>query len=206
MTSYNYDSLPNLHELQDISEYLGEAWRINSSTEDLVLQHEPLTFPSSNHTAWEHEYTEHQDSTENRNTNTSSSLHNSGLQYKLKAAWVKGLKRVRGRPPSQYMQRSFTHEYPTADVQPTRISRGVWKDQLLIDRSLRSMALLMTIFAIIMIIIICVNAREFGKRKTRYSSSIGGATGDCKTITSTNTGLLFVVNVAATMVLGMSNT
>jgi hypothetical protein len=74
------------------------------------------------------------------------------------------------------------------------------------DRSLRSMAALMTAFAIAMIILVISYSKHFGARANRNTSSVGGDTQSCKDVTRTNTALLLLINVCATMVLGMSNT
>jgi hypothetical protein len=97
-------------------------------------------------------------------------------------------------------------QHPAAEVEPTRIKRGVWKDQLLIDRSLRGMAALTALFALGTFIIIAVYIQPFANRSNKNSSSIGGETRICKDMTMTNTALLLLINVAATMILGMSNT
>jgi hypothetical protein len=96
--------------------------------------------------------------------------------------------------------------HPAAEVEPTRIKRGVWKDQLLIDRSLRGMAALTTLFALGIFIIIAAHIQPFANRANKNTSSIGGETRSCKDVTITNTALLLLINVAATMILGMSNT
>ncbi|KAF2450732.1 hypothetical protein P171DRAFT_349403, partial [Karstenula rhodostoma CBS 690.94] len=97
-------------------------------------------------------------------------------------------------------------KHPAAEIEPARVSRGVWKDQLLVDRSLRMMSLLMSAFAIAMLVVIATHAQTFGNRVNKFTSSVGGAPQDCHATTRTNTAVLLVVNVAATMVLGMSNT
>lgn len=64
----------------------------------------------------------------------------------------------------------------------------------------------MSAFAVAMLVVIATNAKAFGARVNKFTSSVGGAPQDCHTVTKTNTAVLLVVNVAATMVLGMSNT
>jgi hypothetical protein len=68
------------------------------------------------------------------------------------------------------------------------------------------MAALMTAFAIGMITLVISYARHFATRANRNTSSVGGETQSCKDVTHTNTALLLLINVCATMVLGMSNT
>jgi hypothetical protein len=96
--------------------------------------------------------------------------------------------------------------HAAADIEPARVGRGIWGDQLLSDRSFRSMAALMSVFAIGMVIVVCSYAKEFGNRSNRNTTSVGGATKSCKSVTYTNTVLLLLINVCATMILGMSNT
>lgn len=93
-----------------------------------------------------------------------------------------------------------------ADIEPRRVGKGVWKDQLLIDRSLRSMAALMTLFAAGMIILIALYAKHFRDRANANTTSVGGDARSCKDVTYTNTAMLLLINVCATMILGMSNT
>ncbi|KAF2637404.1 hypothetical protein P280DRAFT_372650, partial [Massarina eburnea CBS 473.64] len=134
----------------------------------------------------------------------STSSTSSGIA-RLKHGWEEGLSRIRGKPIPGYLNGSIKR-HPAAEVEPTRIGRGIWTDQLLVDRSLRGMALLMSTFALAMIFVLCTNAKAFRERTNRFSSSIGGEKTDCESVTQTKTGLLLLINVAATMVLGMSNT
>lgn len=68
------------------------------------------------------------------------------------------------------------------------------------------MAALTTVFAIAMIVVIATHMEPFYARANKFTSSVGGGTRSCKAVTHENTALLLLVNVAATMVLGMSNT
>jgi hypothetical protein len=113
--------------------------------------------------------------------------------------------RIRRRPLPRYLKGSI-RRHAAADIEPARVGRGMWRDQLLSDRSFRGMAALMTLFAIGMITVVCSYAKEFGSRANRNTTSVGGATQSCKSVTHTNTALLLLINVCATMVLGMSNT
>jgi hypothetical protein len=66
------------------------------------------------------------------------------------SSFSKGLKnlgaRIRRKPLPRYLRGSI-RRHAAADIKPARIGRGVWKDQLLSDRSFRTMAALMTVFA-----------------------------------------------------------
>lgn len=53
---------------------------------------------------------------------------------------------------------------------------GWWKRQMLVDRSLRLMAGLMTVFAAIMVLTCAVYFRTFLQRRNRSSTSIGANT------------------------------
>jgi hypothetical protein len=68
------------------------------------------------------------------------------------------------------------------------------------------MALLTAVFAIALVIICVTNVKLFAKRPNLHSTSIGGDSKSCKSVVRTNTALLLIINVAATMILGMSNT
>lgn len=114
--------------------------------------------------------------------------------------------RLLNREPSSSQTEDSVHQHPAEEITPTRVGPGVWTDQLLVDRSLRGMALLMSLFAVAVLVVICWHAKAFASKMNKYSSSVGGFSQDCKTVTRTNTALLLLINAAATMVLGMSNT
>ncbi|KAL5120384.1 hypothetical protein ACEQ8H_001674 [Pleosporales sp. CAS-2024a] len=113
--------------------------------------------------------------------------------------------RIRARPLPRYL-RGSVRKQAAAEIEPARVGPGVWRDQLLSDRSLRGMAALTTAFAIAMIIVVCANAKKFAHRSNPNTSSVGGQTQSCKSVARTNAALLLLINVCATMVLGMSNT
>lgn len=113
--------------------------------------------------------------------------------------------RMQRKPLPQYSQGSM-QVYSAAEIEPNRIGKGVWKDQLLIDRSLRGMAALMTLLAVGMIILVALYAERFRNRANANTTSVGGAATSCKSVTRTNTASLLLINVCATMILGMSNT
>lgn len=79
---------------------------------------------------------------------------------------------------------------------------------MLVDRTLRSMAGMTTLFAIIMITICVCYAKDFSKHvaKMPSSTSVRIANGDRSTMNHKSEGFKFLINVAATMILGMSNT
>jgi hypothetical protein len=68
------------------------------------------------------------------------------------------------------------------------------------------MAALTTLFAIGMIVVIATHLKPFYDRANKYTSSVGGKAMKCSNVTHTNTILLLLINVGATMALGMSNT
>jgi hypothetical protein len=191
--NYSYGRLSAIPESQDIAEYIDTAWR-SSESEDSPIMLRNLTSNS------DHSTCQRNDTTDDLSLNSSNGSSSSGIE-KLKSGW----NRIRRKPLPRYLQGSI-RSHPAADIEPTRIGRGVWKDQLLVDRSLRGMALLTSLFAITMLVVVCVYAKDFGARANKFSSSIGGATMDCSDVTHTNSVLLFAINVAATMLLGMSNT
>ena len=125
---------------------------------------------------------------------------------KLRDGWEKKVvARVRSESLPRYAQISI-RKHPAAEIESTKVRRGLWKDQLLVDRSLRTMSVLMSALALIMIIVVLANAKAFGARVNKSTSSVGGQARDCATVTRINTALLFIINIAATMILGMSNT
>ncbi|KAJ4988130.1 hypothetical protein SVAN01_06382 [Stagonosporopsis vannaccii] len=113
--------------------------------------------------------------------------------------------RIRRKPLPRYSRGSI-RMHPAAEIEPVRVAKGIWHDQLLIDRSLRGMAALMTLFAIGMIILIAIYADHFRDRVNSNTTSVGGDAQSCKAVTKTNTAMLLLINVCATMILGMSNT
>ncbi|KAL8958559.1 MAG: hypothetical protein Q9193_004407 [Seirophora villosa] len=93
---------------------------------------------------------------------------------------------------------------------------GWWKHQMLADRSFRTMAAMTTVFAIIMVIICLVNLPDLSRRANKSSTSVGGKAGadvfninrdqTCSSMEGKNVMIHLVINIAATMILGMSNT
>ncbi|KAL8714240.1 MAG: hypothetical protein Q9220_001969 [cf. Caloplaca sp. 1 TL-2023] len=84
---------------------------------------------------------------------------------------------------------------------------GWWKHQMLADRSFRTMAALTTLFAFIMSIICFAHLRQFAHRANKTSTSVGErADRTCSSMEGSNVVIHLVINIAATMILGMSNT
>ncbi|APA16249.1 hypothetical protein sscle_16g110190 [Sclerotinia sclerotiorum 1980 UF-70] len=84
---------------------------------------------------------------------------------------------------------------------------GWWKKQMLVDRTLRSMAGFTFLCAIIIFIIMIVYLPAFYRRLNKHSTSVGGKDGEsCEHIESKNTAIHIFINIAATMILGCSNT
>lgn len=210
--NYNYDKLSVLQESQDIGEYIDGAWKAHEVSEhdDMSDLGSLLNRSTTSHSHSSYTPLKRKDTTGHSSIDTFTAGENStsgsiGLR-RLKDTWTKGVvNRVRRKPLPRHMQGSI-RKHPAAEIEPTKVSRGVWKDQLLVDRSLRSMSILMSALAIAMIIVVAANAKAFGTRANKFTSSVGGKTQDCETVTRINTALLFIINVAATMVLGMSNT
>lgn len=190
--NYNYDPLTTVHESQDIAD-ANEA----PNHTNLILP------PCNSQVARRPLPTYGQDdkpgliSVNSFDTFESSSSSGSGFE-KLK-------KLVRRKPLPRYLRGSI-RVHPVAEIEPTRVGKGVWQDQLLIDRSLRGMAALMTLLAVGMIIVIALYAEHFRGRVNTNTTSVGGATRSCKEVAQTNTAVLLLINVCATMILGMSNT
>jgi hypothetical protein len=209
-TNYRYNRLPALYEYQDIAEWADTARRVGNSpshdgtgfdSQPAISNPSQPGYSYSSLARYDTANVSYLTSFGTKNTSSSTS---SGLQ-KPKDKYEKSISQIRRKPLPPYMQDSI-RKHSTAEIEPTRIGRGVWKDQLLVDRSLRGMSLLMVSFAVAMIMVIAVNRKAFGERVNKYTSPVGGAEQDCKTVTRTNTALLLLINVAATMILGMSNT
>lgn len=68
------------------------------------------------------------------------------------------------------------------------------------------MAATMSALAVAMVILIACYSKHIINRANTHTTSVGGKTESCKKVTYTNTALLLLINVCATLVLGMSNT
>ena len=90
---------------------------------------------------------------------------------------------------------------------PTVVHNGRWNQQILVDRSLRSMAVLNSVFALIMLIVCVVGLKPFIDRRNPYSTSIWwGSDESCSSVENKNLGIHLIINISATMLLGVSNT
>ena len=71
------------------------------------------------------------------------------------------------------------------EAEPTVRPTGWWNDQMLFDRSLRSMAILMTLYATIMTIVCIAYLKDFVHRGNPHSTSVGQKKGrSCKSLQS----------------------
>ena len=69
------------------------------------------------------------------------------------------------------------------ETEPTVRPPGWWNDQMLFDRSLRSMAILMTFYATILSIVCIAYFKEFLRRENPHSTSVGQKKGQsCKSL------------------------
>ncbi|KAF1998651.1 hypothetical protein P154DRAFT_411092, partial [Amniculicola lignicola CBS 123094] len=193
---FRYDRLPSVHESQDIADLVYSAGE--GSSYELQSTTRPASSPSPPGYSPVEQQKNVASSVKSVNTYASSVSRRSGGFEKLK-------KIIRRKPLPESVLGSI-RRHPAADIHPIRIGRGVWKDQLLVDRSLRSMALFMTTLAIAMLIVIFTHAKTFRDRSNPFSTSVGGDPSSCKSVTRANTVLLLLINIAATMILGMSNT
>ncbi|MCJ1429003.1 hypothetical protein MMC29_006916, partial [Sticta canariensis] len=103
------------------------------------------------------------------------------------------------------------HDEPYQDIpistnEFTANGKGWWKEQMLVDRSLRSMAALTSIFALIMVVTCASYFRYFVSRTNKNSTSVGGKLHSCENVERRDVAIHFLINIAATMTLGMSNT
>lgn len=105
---------------------------------------------------------------------------------------VSGLRRltarIRSKPVPRYLSGS-ERRHAATDIHPTRIGRGIWQVQLLSNRSLRGMAAATSAFAIVMVVLVIVYAKDYAVRPNRSTSSVGGDTQLCKDVTNTITAL-----------------
>ena len=70
---------------------------------------------------------------------------------------------------------------------------GWWWHQMLVDRSLRSMAALTSVFALMMVILSCAYLPAFVSRPNKNSTSVGGKSGEnCKTMEGSNVVCLYL--------------
>ncbi|KAF3002487.1 hypothetical protein E8E13_005808 [Curvularia kusanoi] len=193
--NYRYNALANVHELQpviDAHEASHEADPERQPLDQETTRRPPPTYDMKEKTAFASV-----NSFETFKTGTSSTTSFEKLK--------KLGNRIRRKPLPQYLRGSI-QVHPAAEIEPSRVGKGVWQDQLLIDRSLRGMAALMTLFAIGMVALVVSYAGHFRNRGNVNTTSVGGDVRSCKEVTQTNTAFLLLINVCATMILGMSNT
>ncbi|OAL47207.1 hypothetical protein IQ07DRAFT_133397 [Pyrenochaeta sp. DS3sAY3a] len=202
-SAHNYTRLPDVRETQDIADANQDSYDTHSILQrlDSDIELRPLSFSTS---ADSNEI--YQRAPANRASLETIDTFDSPSSSGFSKGKIKNFAaRIRRKPLPNNLFGSI-RRHPAADIQPTRIGPGVWKDQLLVDRSLRTMAATMTLFAVAMIILIATHAKFFSNRSNRNTSSVGGDTGSCETVTTRNTVFLLLINVCATMILGMSNT
>ncbi|KAM3074282.1 hypothetical protein ACMFMF_006297 [Clarireedia jacksonii] len=112
----------------------------------------------------------------------------------VKRIWSKGTAFTKGTPST--FDGHFAHG-----------KDGWWKKQMLVDRSLRTMAGLTFLSAMIMLIIIIAYLPSFTRRLNKHSTSVGGKEGEsCSSMESRNIAVHLFINIVATMILGCSNT
>ncbi|KAF7880702.1 uncharacterized protein EAF01_011971 [Botrytis porri] len=123
----------------------------------------------------------------------------SGVTSNMKRIWSKSTAFTKPRSQSSF------------DGQFAQGKDGWWKQQMLVDRSLRSMAGFTLLCAIIMFIIMVAYLPAFNSRLNKQSTSVGGKDGEsCESMESRNImsriAVHLFINIAATMILGCSNT
>ena len=119
---------------------------------------------------------------------------NDCTQARYEGSRLNGLSFIRRRRPAND---PAAYDHATALPQGLAVGKtGWWKRQMLLDRSLRSMALLMTLFAVSMVIICAAYMPDFLHRGNVRSTSVGGSKGQsCDKMESIN----IVSNVALTL-------
>ncbi|TEY44889.1 hypothetical protein BOTCAL_0342g00130 [Botryotinia calthae] len=119
----------------------------------------------------------------------------SGVTSNMKRIWSKSTAFTKPRPQSSF------------DGHFAQGKDGWWKKQMLVDRSLRSMAGFTFLCTIIMFIIMVAYLPAFNSRLNKQSTSVGGKDGEsCHSMESRNIAVHLFINIAATMILGCSNT
>ncbi|KKY28334.1 hypothetical protein UCDDS831_g00304 [Diplodia seriata] len=90
----------------------------------------------------------------------------------------------------------------------TRPGHGLWSQLMLVDRTLRGMAALTATFAVVMVVICVVYAKDFREHMQDMpnSTSVMIASGTSSAMNRKAEAYKFLINIAATMILGMSNT
>ncbi|KAF2820592.1 hypothetical protein CC86DRAFT_250740, partial [Ophiobolus disseminans] len=208
--TWGYDRLPTLHESrdQDITDANDEYHdtRALLPPQDSQIPLRPLSFSAYSPAEPPPSFPQYTSADQNDGADRSSVKSFETFESSATGSSTKKLKNLfRRRPLPRYLRGSI-RRHAAADIEPARVGRGIWQDQLLSDRSFRTMAAMMSTLAIGMIIMIACNSRHIMNRANTHTTSVGGKTESCKRVTYTNTALLLLINVCATMVLGMSNT
>jgi len=123
----------------------------------------------------------------------------------VKGGGGEGEKRQRHGLKGLFRQKTFfsTRSQSTFDGNFAHGKPGWWKKQMLVDRSLRSMAVFTALCAVIMLIILISYLPAFAKRINLSSTSVGGKEGEtCAKMESRNVvcsigalGIIFVADV-----------
>ena len=114
--------------------------------------------------------------------------------HKLSSTWSRSGTASPGKATDSIQQFSAWTRYGEPnrkrDADNTQLASGGsgwWKEQMLVDRSLRTMAGLTSMFALIMVIISIRYFPELLARRSANSTSVGSHTGqDCKSLETTN--------------------
>ncbi|TVY43133.1 hypothetical protein LSUB1_G001320 [Lachnellula subtilissima] len=117
-----------------------------------------------------------------------------GIRDNIQQLWHK--KSVLSARTASTFDGNFAHGKP-----------GLWYKQMLADRSLRSMAAFTAVCAVIMLIITLSYIGDFANRLNLKTTSVGGKDGEsCGSMEQKNVAVHLFINIAATMILGCSNT
>ena len=114
--------------------------------------------------------------------------------HELSSTWTRSSDASRGRATNDIQHFSAWTRYgepgreKAADnTRFTSGGRGWWKQQMLVDRSLRTMASLTSMFALIMMILSIRYLPDLFARKSINSTSVGSQSGqDCRSLETTN--------------------
>ena len=114
--------------------------------------------------------------------------------HELSSGWTRSRDASRGKPINNIQHFSAWTRYgdPNRErvADNTRLApggSGWWKQQMLVDRSLRTMAGLTTIFALILLVLSIRYLPDLVARKSMNSTSVGSQSGqDCRSLETTN--------------------
>ena len=108
------------------------------------------------------------------------------VEYDRKGGF--SLKRLRPNRSRAYTQGSLDSQPSVFQGGFATRKSGWWKRQMLVDRSLRSMAALMTVFAFAMVVLCASYFSAFLRRGSSHSTSVGARVGEsCKAMETQNT-------------------